>query len=237
MSVTKLDTNMLDWSLRPSVIQTVKLFLLVLLFTTISCSTDDDDGEEVQNISTPTISYASTTIEAEFSTPGNSSAPTVNWNGEQGSFSLVNTVPGVNINSTTGVVSWNRLLPLGTTNLQLIASNSAGQTGVNLTINTPLRGVFTGTYDNSVFFQFEFMTDGTAIVNANSSSSPDVASGTYTISNDEILVNYTYEGDSQFYSILGTLTQTETGAGLSGNWYYAADADPSEVGGLLELSL
>jgi len=216
----------------------VKLFLLCLLTATISCTTDEDsEDDDTPSVSTPTVSYDSTTLDATFSTLGNSSAPTLNWNGDQGSFSLVNTIPGVTINTTTGVVSWNRLLPPGTNNLQLIAANSAGQTSVNLTINNPLRGVFTGTYGSSLFFQFEFLGDGNVNIKATNEASPDIASGTYTINDDEILVNYLYDISPDPFSILGTLVQTESSASLSGKWYFAADADPAEEGGEFTISL
>jgi len=69
---------------------------------------------------------------------GNSDAPRLNWNGNQGNFSLSSTIDGLSINSTTGVLSWTNSLPIGTHNIQIIATNSAGQTTSNITINNTL---------------------------------------------------------------------------------------------------
>ncbi len=107
--------------------------------------------------SAPTVSYSSTSIAAEFYTPGTSPTPSIDWNGDQGTIALGTTVEGLTINSTTGKLSWTKLLPPGTHEVDVIVSNSEGQVVVPVTIVNPLSGTFTGNYDGSSYFALQVM--------------------------------------------------------------------------------
>ena len=115
--------------------------VLPILF---NCSKDDS-----QIISAPTVSFASTNFETIFFKSGNTSAPTVNWNAEQGTFSLSSTIKGVTVNSTSGVVSWTKELPLGINTIELLASNSAGQMSTTITVENIFQGTFKGGYNGN----------------------------------------------------------------------------------------
>ncbi|GAA5038933.1 hypothetical protein GCM10011506_37410 [Marivirga lumbricoides] len=216
--------------------KTLKLSFFILLSVMLtSCLEDDSDqGPLVQK---PTVTYDDTTITISFFTEGNSGAPNFDWNGDQGSFSLANAIEGLDINTTTGVLSWAKTLMPGTYDVQVLATNSAGQTVINMTLNNQFQGVFTGTYDNSGFFEFQFNEEGSLVVRANSESSPDVANGTWTLDDNTIIANYEYEEASDKYSTRGTLTITGSSATYSGNWYNSFDAEPANQQGEFEMEM
>ncbi|WGD35255.1 hypothetical protein [Olleya sp. YS] len=216
-----------------SLILKSKFYLVILtLLAFMSCSDDDMSEPQVQ---APSVSYSATTLDAMFFTAGNSPAPTLNWNGNQGSFYLANTINGLNINSTTGVLNWTHGLPAGTHDVQVIAVNSAGQTTINMTINNPLQGTFTGTYDNTYFFEIEFMENGTLLLSADDVVNPYTATGTWAINGSNIQVDYTYDlgGD---YSLSGPLT-LGTNAVYSGDWFYDHGTISGNEGGIFEITL
>ncbi len=212
--------------------KTTKIILLFALTLIMSCSNEDDSP----TISNPSVTYASTNVDAMFSQIGNSAAPTVNWNGNQGSFSLASTTEGLSINSTSGVLNWTKMLPIGNHNIQVIATNSSGQTTINITINNPFQGEFVGDYGSSNYFSLDFNSNGTINIKANDESNPSLASGTWTLTGNNILINYTYDvgGD---YSLNGTLSQTSSQATLNGNWFFDFNAVPANQGGVYSVSL
>ena len=212
--------------------KTTKIILLFALTLIMSCSNEDDSP----TISSPSVTYASTNLEALFSQIGNSAAPNVNWNGNQGSFSLASTTEGLNINSTSGVINWTKMLPIGNHNVQVIATNSSGQTTINLTINNPFQGEFIGDYDSFNYFSLDFNSNGTINIKANDESNPSLASGTWALTGNNILINYSYDNGDD-YSLNGTLSQTPTQASLSGDWFYDFDAVPANQSGIYSVSL
>ncbi|MBD0823203.1 hypothetical protein [Aestuariibaculum marinum] len=206
--------------------KTINLPILSIFFllTFFSCSSDDD------NVEAPSVSYPDAILEAIFFESGNSTGPTINWNGNQGSFSLASTVQGLNINSTTGVISWTNMLKPGSQTFQVIVSNSAGQTVVNHTINNSFQGTFTGTYSDSYFYEMEFSTDGTVEVRSGDETSPNVGTGTYTLDGNELSIDYSYD-NSYYYSTLGTITQSTNSATYEGDWYYGEGAVEGAIAG------
>lgn len=210
------------------------LFILFLSTALITSCSSDDDGNTASN---PSVTYSTTTFNATFFTSGSSGAPSVNWQGNQGSFSLASPLAGLTINSTTGVLNWTKDLPLGTHNVQVVATNSNGQTTVNITINNPLQGTFTGTYGGSQFFEFEFNADGTCTLKANDELNPDLGTGTWTRTDNTIVVDYNYDDFPDFdYSLSGTLT-IGANAVYSGNWYSGYGAVSGNEGGPFEMTL
>ena len=207
----------------------VVVFLLALF--SISCG--DDDGEMAPT--TPNVTYAETTFDADFYTAGNSSAPTISWNGNQGNFTISPSVEGLSINSTSGQISWTKTLPPGTHNADVVVTNSAGQTVVPITINNPLKGMFSGTYNGAHYFAAEFVADGTLTIYANDEADPNVGPGTWEINGDEITADYTYETLDDEYSIRVVLSQTSTSATLEGSWYVDHGAEESNLGGDVSL--
>jgi hypothetical protein len=128
----------------------IKRLIFLLLSSALvlcACIRDDDVGALE-----PQVSCENTVIDATFFTAGNSEVPNANWGGEQGVFTLITSVIGLSIDTTTGRLNWSKNLPIGTHIIEISASNSAGETTTNLTINNPFQGVFIGTYDTSFFF-------------------------------------------------------------------------------------
>lgn len=208
-------------------------FLLAILVVFQNCSKKDDD------VSKATVTYENNTIEATFYNSGNS-VPIVDWNGNRGTFSLVESyadgIDGLTINESTGEIRWTKLLKEGIWIFDVEATNSAGTTIIEMTIDNTLQGVFTGTYGLTEFYEIEFFKDGTAEVRANNPADPDIGTGTWTINNEyEVLVDYAYQSNQ--YSTLGTLIQTNSNAFYSGNWYHGYGAADANEGGVFETVL
>ncbi|MCX7550662.1 Ig domain-containing protein [Xanthomarina sp. F2636L] len=199
-----------------------KMILVLLLTLTMSCSNDDDSPEATS----PSVSYNTATINATFFQDGNTNAPTVNWNGNQGTFSLVNSMDGLSINTTTGVISWTKTLAAGEHEIQVVANNSAGQTTSYFTLKNLLQGEFIGVIDQSAYFAIEFFTDGTIEIKASNPPEPAYY-GTWVLTDDEILANLTLvEVPTEQYSLRGNLLQTNTSATYSGSIFWEHNAHP-----------
>lgn len=212
-------------------LQTVIALIISTLL--ISCGLTDDE----EAVLAPSLTYSSTNASAIFFKEGNSQPPTITWNGNQGTIALSNNIEGLSINSTTGVINWNNQLKPGDYSFNVIATNSAGQTIVSFNLSNPLQGTFTGTYSGSSFFEFEFNSDGTIIVRANSESNPDVGSGTWQLNNDTLTADYTYDVGNDEYSLSGMLNQTNTKVVYTGNWYSGHGAEDGNEGGEFEVVL
>jgi len=205
--------------------------LMFIILTLTGCSEDEEQ------VTTPNVQYSSTNLTADFYTDGNGPTPTIEWNGNQGSFSLDTNIPGLSVNSSTGQVNYTRLLPPGDHSFNVIAANSAGQINIPFSISNSFSGFFEGTYSTSSYFAIDFFEDGTLDLAANSSANPDTGTGTYTINGDELIANYMYDNDPSEYSIKVTVSQTNVDAQLSGSWFFNYDAPPSDEGGPVSLIL
>lgn len=208
-----------------------KLSLLVAIaIITFSCS-DDESGDTVE-IMKPIVTYTGPHLNADFYTPGTTSAPTVEWNGDVGSFSISPEIEGLSINSTTGEISWSNLLPLGTHNFDAVATNAAGQTTISMELENIFSGVFEGYYlDTSLPHPIDlhFSENGTLEVISGGGPAPYEASGTWTKNGNEILANFKFENGAE-HSIKGTLSQTASAAEISGNYYTSYGASGTPLG-------
>jgi len=67
--------------------------------------------------------------------------------------------------------------------VQVLATNSSGQTSSDITINNSLQGVFKGTLNisstNILDFELEFNADGTLIYNVISATNTEIGTGTW----------------------------------------------------------
>ena len=154
-----------------------KTIILVLTFLTFTfCSSDDD-------ILAPSVTYSTTVFDATFFQEGNSDAPNLNWNGNQGSFSLATPILGLKVDSTTGTLNWTDELPIGSHAIQVLATNSAGQTSSNVTINNPFQGAFRGTLElnskDNAILELEFNADNTFIYGINNGTELQTGTGTW----------------------------------------------------------
>ncbi len=205
----------------------VKYAVMALLFVaTISCDKDDS----VPTASIPTVSYASPSMEAQFFKEGQSTAPTVNWNNNQGLFSLATAVEGLTINASTGVLNWTKALPQGEHTVEVIAKNTAGQTTISLTLKNPLQGQFIGVFNSTNIFKVKFIADGSieVIVGTNDNN---LAIGTWSIDGNVITADYTYSNGDWDWSFKGILTQTESKVTLIGDFYRGHGTIPANKSG------
>ncbi len=107
----------------------------------------------------------------------------------------------------------------GSYDFQVLATNSAGQTAVNMTLNVNFQGVFTGTYDGSIFLEIEFNEDGSLVVRVNDESNPQVGTGTWTLSDGNVLEGYqVFDGDDEF-AVIGDLSISASAATYAGFYY------------------
>jgi len=159
----------------------LKTALLILSILTLTNCSNNDDGSD--DITSPNVTYSSTIYDATFFQEGNSDAPNLNWNGDQGSFSIINPISGLTIGTSTGVLNWTKDLPIGKHIVQVLATNSSGQTSSDITINNSLQGVFKGTLNisstNILDFELEFNADGTLIYNVISATNTEIGTGTW----------------------------------------------------------
>lgn len=208
--------------------------LLIVVFSLVwSCSKNEDPTPQIQ---VPSVTYTSTTLEAIAFQASSSPVPSLSWNGNQGSFSLGAPVNGLNINSTTGVLNWTNQLPIATHNVQVIASNSAGQTVIDLIIKNNLEGTFTGVYNQVNFFEFDFLPNGDFHLRTNDENNPDTATGTWTITNNTLIANFIFDDSPSLFSISGNFTMGTT-ITFSGDLFNGFDADPAKVRGTFSTTL
>ena len=203
----------------------LSLLLSLLLITSAGCEQIDDLAGG--GIDKPTVSYSSTTFDATFFEAGSSSAPSLDWNGEQGSVSLGSSITGLSVNSTTGKLEWTKLLPPGTHEAEVVVSNSEGQVVVPVTINNPLSGDFDGTYAGSNDFRFEIFADGSMLLYADGTQ----ATGTWAINDDGDFTGYYVYDDypDVDYTLLADIDQTNARVTLVGDYYdgvYSAGDSP-----------
>jgi len=169
-----------------------KVYAIVLMvsisFFALSCSSDDS-----VTIKVPSVSFISNSLEATFFQDGNSDTPTVNWNGNQGTFELDLLIPGLSIDQATGVLRWSKLLPHRDSYfLEVRAINSAGETITEVFLKNTLQGKFIGNYTilgDEPYFEVTFNTDGTAIIGVDNEDNLEFGSGTWTIDDPIITVN------------------------------------------------
>lgn len=195
-----------------------KSILLALTFLTFTfCSSDDD-------ILAPSFTYSTTILDATFFQEGNSDAPNINWNGNQGSFSLANPIQGISIDEKTGILDWTSDLNIGIYDVQIFAKNSAGQTTSNLSINNRLQGDFEGSIlivqGEEVDFALEFNVDGSLVAYFDNGESKEKESGTWT--NDGTEVKAVIMNDAEIV-FSGTISLDENKA------YYMGDVVANKI--------
>jgi len=197
-----------------------KLTLIVLSVTIFSCSNDDDSTST--QITIPIVSFSNPNITTPFFTDGQTEVPSVSWNGNIGLFSLASNIPGTSVDTNTGIISWSKALPIGSNTIQLVATNSAGQTSVNVIIDNQFSGNFDGNYNydpnstsiTGTSFEINFNADGTAEVF--DFGSPAI--GTWTRVSNTMTIVYSYDSGVNFYTVVADVSHSETDATITGYW-------------------
>ncbi|CAM1372946.1 hypothetical protein [Tenacibaculum xiamenense] len=130
----------------------MKRIVIVFFVILLSCSKED----EVDKLN---ISYEQELIEVDFLTTGETAEPTVNWNQNKGFFKatsrqfhgdeFVGRV--VFLDSLTGVLSWNKRLPLGENKIEVTAVGDSSEASVIVIIkNSFKKGFFVGGFSDEV---------------------------------------------------------------------------------------
>ena len=201
-------------------------FIVLLLLTALGCEQIDDLAGG--GIDKPSVTYSSTSFEADFFESGSSSSPSIDWNGEQGTVTLGTTLAGLRINSTTGKLEWTKMLPPGTHDVDVVVANSEGQVVVPVTITNPLAGTFDGTYAGAYDYTLEFDPSGGLIARADG----ETATGSWEIIDSELIAYYAYDAYPDIdYSLRADIEQTNSEATISGEYYngtYTSGSTPVE---------
>jgi hypothetical protein len=203
----------------------------------LGCSSDSTGPE----ILAPTLSFGTTMLSTPYFTAGAGTAPTIAWNGETGTLALASAVQGVSIDSNTGIVSWDRSLPLGTNAVEVVASNSAGSDRVTLTIESEFQGQFVGGYNGDpttqtlpYVFEMAFGSDGSVTV---LDAGTNTGVGTWTRAGTVVTAVYSYNGGTTFFTVEGTVTHTASEATLEGFWWSGDGAVAGAEAGYLKVSI
>lgn len=199
----------------------INLFFAAIMLLNFSCKSDDDAVEP--EVILPTITLSNADYNTLFLSLGQTDAPTVDWNGDTGIFSLGAPIPGFSVDENTGIVSWDRSIQIGNNEVELIATNSNGFASITITVHNQFRGDFHGGYNNdpnstSVAnnFEMDFYADGS--MNVDDLGSGSLGTGTWTHDGPIITSVYSYDGGTTYYTIVVTLNHTNTTAEIIGFW-------------------
>jgi len=118
-------------------------WICLFCISLISCSSDRDDT----SVSAPSDFYYPGETPIPFYTHG-SVAPNINWGNETGTYALDANYTGVSLDETTGELSWNEDLPLGSNIVMVTATNSAGFATTSPNLLHQFSGQFDGAYNN-----------------------------------------------------------------------------------------
>ena len=201
------------------------ILVLCLLF---ACSKSDD-----VKIAAPELMYNQNRYTTLFYDIGNSAPPTIDWNGDVGQFGLENVINGISIDSNTGIISWNKIVPLGENSIKVLAFNNAGTTLTTILLQNEFAGNFKGPYSpvlipigaTDFLVAFNFMENGTLTGVISHTDVFEVVMsesivGTWTIDGNEINGEYFYEQfeDSNPLFIHGLITYSPTEASIEGRF-------------------
>ena len=132
------------FTLKAETMKTRKSFSMIFLCCLLSACSKSEDANMA-----PQLSYAQNLV-TPFYTSGNSAPPSIEWFGDQGKFGLDSDVEGVSIDPQSGVVSWDRTLPLGTNLVEVLAFNNSGVSLATLQIENQFQGMFEGLFDTFI---------------------------------------------------------------------------------------
>jgi len=118
-------------------------WIYLFCISLISCSSDKDDT----SVSAPSDFYYPGETPIPFYTHG-SVLPNIDWGNETGSYALDANYTGVSLYETTGALSWNEDLPLGSNIVMVTVSNSAGVATTSTNLLHQFSGQFDGAYNN-----------------------------------------------------------------------------------------
>ena len=188
----------------------IKYLLCVFsLLLVVSCTKDQDDD----SVGAPTDFYYTGNQPVPFYTEGSTGAPNINWNNNVGTFALQSNYTGVTIDATTGVVSWNKDLPLGTNTIGVKATNTGGEATTTVIFLHQFSGNFKGGFNTNPSsttvtasnLDITFNVDGTASV----TDSGSTVNGSWSfLTNGKLSCNYTVSGTA--YELLLDLTYSVT---------------------------
>ncbi len=94
--------------------------------------------------------YNPSTYTVAFYDSDQTGVPSIDWNGNLGTFGLAASYDGVSVNTSNGQLSWNGDLPLGMTEVSVIATNVNASATTTVTLDHEFSGLFSGGYNFDV---------------------------------------------------------------------------------------
>ncbi len=167
--------------------------------------------------------YTPSSFTVSFYDTDQTGVPSIDWNGSLGTFGLAASYDGVSVNSANGQLSWNGDLPLGITEISVVATNANASETTTVTLDHAFSGFFSGGYNfdiNSTTvavtdWSVSFNTDGT--IDVSDVGTP--GSGTWEMNGSTITGVYQYDGVGTDVFIEGTLTYDDaTSPYITGLW-------------------
>ncbi|WP_461532895.1 hypothetical protein [Sinomicrobium sp.] len=211
------------------------VFFSVLI---VSCSGSDGDGD---GYGAPTLE-AIAEIDAMYFKEGSTTTPTIDWNGQQGTFALTGTpVQGLSIDKNTGVLSWGKDLPIGEHIVEITATNSVGNSSRSTVINNPFQGSFKGFYQYSTAsvgggptyeVNISFTPDGKTTGRIELSSGTRLPfDGIWELTDDELFVEIIVkapEGETATLSLTSELNSSDDAVYIGPTTLYVGEGTPEE---------
>ncbi|NAS11867.1 hypothetical protein [Poritiphilus flavus] len=186
---------------------------LLLLVIFCSCSKSDDS-----NVSPPQFDYEN--LSAIFYVEGNSAPPVVDWHGDIGQFGLQGSNQGVDINPQTGVISWDKTLPLGVSEIQVIAFNNGGISSKMISIENMFEGNFSGSSTLELTtrdLDLNFSQNGSGLLISYGLVTREVP-GTWNMEENQVSGEYPNPDEMLTYWIEGELIDSKVGPKIEGKF-------------------
>lgn len=146
-----------------------KNFIILLVIIGIFTSRCSDGDKGIQVLS-PELQYNETEKTVSFMGSGEFETPIIERNGEEGSLQSINTsLEGIYIDQTTGTISYDGPMPLGTVEVLISAQKSTGESTNSLVLehlfDADMAGVWNLYPNDETNFpndkNFDFYVDGT----------------------------------------------------------------------------
>ncbi|MBW1298883.1 hypothetical protein [Aquimarina litoralis] len=207
------------------------IYSLLLISLQFACSNDDDSSNTLN------INYDQSIVEITFRQAGETTAPQINWFGNEGTFSATTlTMPGdddlvgrvIFIDKLTGVISWDNRVPLGEKDIIITAVNATQTATERITlINNFKNGLFIGGFNTDTSDEPDFSgiindtsmvlsEDGTADLIASDGSNFEGV-GNWTADGSTVIVNFsTNESPPKEIVMVGFMFASS--GGFEGRW-------------------
>ena len=202
----------------------MKTSMRVLVFTgfLFAAACSKDDGPGIQPLE---LVYEPASFTTSFYQDGSTQEPAINWDGNEGNFTIENQIKGIDIDKSTGQVQWGKLLPLGTHQVEVQAANRFDTVRTVIEVENQFEASLSGGLNNNVDSEvvsnkFIAKIEANGKFSISSALDPDnsIGEGTWEMKKEEVRIVYQAGETKEFRTLQAKITQTKTEAYLSGLW-------------------